>query len=649
MAQPQPGDHDRMSPAPGAAAPGGWLGAGLAVAIVLLSLAWVLGVPAWFGRAFFEQQPMALALGLAMAVSTIGLAAGRGWPVRAMAVLAGLGLCALCALIAWRYPQLTILSVLRPGWLVLLSWLLIAGLLLLVWRVIGLPIVLIVLAFAAVAMRDFGLGIPLTPPERWAVYMVTDPNAMIGLPLRVALQIVIPFVLLGTLLQHSGGSAFFTELSLAAFGRFRGGGAKAAVGASAVFGTVSGNAVSNVAGTGIITIPLMRRSGLRPHTAAAVEAAASTGGQLLPPVMGAAAFVMADTLQVPYLHVITAALLPALLYYATIFVQIDRISARNGVRAVAASERVPALAALRVGWHFLLPFAVLFALLFRYQTRPDFAALGAVVTLLAVAALRPYRGARLGPRGVLAAMVDAGRSVAPLLLVTAAAGLIIGLVSLTGLGFSIAGQAVAASGGSTVLLLVLVALIAVVFGMGMPTVAVYVVLATVLAPALVGAGLGPMQAHLFILYFGLLSMLTPPVALASITAARIAGADMWRTSFTAMRLAWVAYIIPFLFAFSPELLLTGAPGAVAAAALTAFLGTSAVSVAAVGYARRPIGPALRLVCLAAGIGLILPPVWGGWVVAANLAGAAGFALVMLRRLPASPSETENSVRPERSA
>jgi TRAP-type uncharacterized transport system fused permease subunit len=245
--------------------------------------------------------------------------------------------------------------------------------------------------------------------------------------------------------------------------------------------------------------------------------------------------------------------------------------------------------------------------------------------------------------------VAAGRSVAPLLLVTGAAGLIIGLVSLTGLGFSIAAQAVAASGGNTVVLLALVALIAVVFGMGMPTVAVYVVLATVLAPALTGAGLAPMQAHLFILYFGLLSMLTPPVALASITAARIAGADMWRTSFTAMRLAWVAYIIPFLFAFSPELLLTGTPGAVAAAALTALLGTSAVSVAAVGYARRPIGPALRLVCLAAGIGLLLPPVWGGWAVVANLAGIAGFAAVMLRGLPSGPAEPHTTPHPERSA
>lgn len=648
-AQPTPGDADPTRPAAVAATPGGAVAAGLAAGIILLSVGWVLGVPGWFGRAYFVQQPMALALGLAMAVSALGLASGRPWPLQVLAALVGLGLCALCVLIAWRYPQLMILSVMRPGWLVLTSWLLIAGLLVLVWRCIGLPIVLIVMAFAVVAMRDLGLGIPLTSPERWAVYMVTDPNALIGLPLRVALQIVIPFVLLGALLQQSGGSAFFTDLSLAAFGRFRGGGAKAAVGASAVFGTVSGNAVSNVAGTGIITIPLMRRSGLKPHTAAAVEAAASTGGQLLPPVMGAAAFVMADTLQVPYMHVVAAALLPALLYYATIFVQIDRISARNGVRPIPAAERVPASTALRAGWHFLLPFVVLFALLFRYQTRPDFAALGAVAALLAVAALRPYRGVRLGPRGVWAALVDAGRSVAPLLLVTGAAGLIIGLVSLTGLGFSIAGQAVAASGGNTLLLLALVALIAVVFGMGMPTVAVYVVLATVLAPALTGVGLAPMQAHLFILYFGLLSMLTPPVALASITAARIAGADMWRTSFTAMRLAWVAYIIPFLFAFSPELLLIGAPGAVALAAATAFLGTTAVSVAAVGYARRPIGPAMRLLCLAAGVGLILPPVWGGWAVAANLAGAVGFGAVMMRGLPAGPSETDTRSHPERSA
>ena len=656
--EPGPAPRPELDPgSPGSGSGGRGFAAGvaavLAAAIVAVSLAWVLGLPSRLGRSFFEQQPMALVLGLSMAVAALGLAARRGIAAQTLALVVGAVLCGLCAVLAWRYPQLMILSVMRVEWLVYTSWAVLAGLLVLVWRSIGLPIVLIVVVFAAFALADFGLGIPLTPPDRFALYLVTDPNAMIGLPLRVALTIVIPFVLLGTLLQHSGGSTFFTELCLALFGRFRGGGAKAAVGASAVFGTVSGNAVSNVAGTGIVTIPLMRRSGLRPHTAAAVESAASTGGQLLPPVMGAAAFVMADTLQVPYLHVVSAALLPALLYFAAIFVQIDRISARNQVSGIAEADRQGAGAALRAGWHFFLPFAVLMVLLFRYQTRPDFAALGAVATLLAVSVLRPFRGQRLTPARAWAAVVDAGQSVAPLILVTAAAGLIIGLVSLTGLGFSIAGQAVAASGGSMVLLLVLVALIAIVFGMGMPTVAVYVVLATVLAPALERSGVGAMQAHLFILYFGLMSMLTPPVALASITAARIAGTGMWRTSFTAMRLAWVAYIIPFLFAFSPELLLIGPPGQVVLAAATAFLGTSAVSIAAVGYARAPLGAVGRLMFLAAGLALIVPSVWGLWAGLANLAGAAGLAALWFWGARAMPQPVDGPMtdtgKPERSA
>jgi TRAP transporter 4TM/12TM fusion protein len=599
----------------------------LSLAMVGASLAWGLGLPLMAGLALFEEQPMAAVLGLAMMLVAGTLAAGRGVPLRLLAWALGAAMLALTLVLAWRYPQLMILSALRPAWLVATCGALLAGLAFLIWRTVGAPIVVIVAAFSVLAVTGGAFGVPATPPARWAVYVVTDPNALIGLPLRVAVQIVIPFILLGALLQHSGGSAFFTQLCIAAFGRFRGGQAKAAVGASALFGTVSGNAVSNVAGTGIVTIPLMKRAGLSPHVAGAVESAASTGGQLLPPVMGAAAFVMADTLQVPYMHVVSAALLPALLYYAAIFVQIDRYSARRGIAPVPRGEGPSAAATFWAGWHFVLPFAVLFVLLFRYQTRPDFAALGAIVALVVTAAVRPWQGRRLGLAALLAAIEETGRSAAPLILVTAAAGLVIGLVSLTGLGFSIAMQAVAAAGGNAVLLLAMVAAIAIVFGMGMPTVAVYVVLATVLAPALTDAGLQPMQAHLFILYFGLLSMLTPPVALASITAARIAGTGMWRTSFAAMRLAWVAYFIPFLFAFSPELLLIGSPWAAGIAAVTAFAGTSAISIAAVGYARGPIGPGWRLGFVLAGIALLLPPVWGPLVAAGNLAGA--LALVAL--------------------
>lgn len=602
----------------------------LAALITLLALGWVLDVPGYFGVAVFEEQPLALALGLALAASAfLGLARSSDLSRLVLGVVIGGVLLAACIVIAVRFPQLQILSVMRPLWLVILSLAVIAGLLLLTGRILGWAIVAVVVVFSALAILGGGLGIPETPLDRWAVYMVSDANAILGLPFRVAVQIVIPFILFGELLRVTGGGEYMTRLSLAAFGRYRGGSAKAAVGASAMFGAISGNAVSNVAGTGVVTIPLMIRTGMTRATAAALEAAASTGGQLLPPVMGAAAFVMADMLRIPYLQVAAAAALPAALYFIALMVQIDRIAARRNVGAIAPDE-LPALG--RTVWqgaHFALPFVAMVIMLMRNQTRPELAALAAIAVLVIASVLRPYEGRRLSLAGVVEAVVSTGRSVAPLLMVAAAAGMIIGLVSLTGLGFSVAADAIATAGGSRIVLLLLVAVMAIVFGMGMPTVAVYVVLATLLAPALTAVGLTGLQAHFFILYFGMMSMLTPPVALASITAARIAGAGMWSTSFRAMGLAWVAYIVPILFAFSPALLLQGGFGAAGLAALTAILGTSAISIGAVGYWHGVLGLPARGATVVAGALLLLPTAPDSSYVWLNVAGFAALALLFL--------------------
>ena len=613
--------------------------------LVLLALSWVLDLHIRLGLTVYDEQPLALAAGLSMLIGADILSRSAGSVLRWPLLLLGVVLCAIMAVIAVRYPTLTVTAMMRPSWLVISSSVLLAGLLFLVWRTIGLTLALIVVAFAAAALFGEAIGIPSMGFDFLSIYLLMDPNSLLGLPLHVAVQIVVPYVLFGELLRHSGGGEFLTKLCLAAFGGYRGGSAKAAVGASATFGTISGNAVSNVVGTGIVTIPLIKRTGMSPAFAGAVEAAASTGGQLLPPVMGAAAFVMADFLQVPYWHIVVAAALPAVLYFAAIFLQIDRIAARDGLHGIPAEERPDLRKVARHGAHFLLPFAALFITLFTNQTRPELAALVAVATLVVVGAILPFEGRRIGPRAIAASIVDTGRAAAPLIVLTAAAGLIIGLVSLTGLGFSVAADAIAASGGDKLLLLVLVALVAIVFGMGMPTVAVYVVLATVLAPALEQAGLQPIQAHLFILYYGMLSMLTPPVALASITAARLAGADPWRTSFEGIRLAWVAYVIPFLFAFSPELLLGGTPWGAALSAVTAFLGIAAVSVAFAGYGRGRLGIRARIMVALAGFALLFPPSLGLWAVAANLIGAAVFVLGLIRSptAPAAGSSLQKTV------
>ncbi len=622
-----------MQPEMGEASDSGYLtsvaAALLGALLVAVSLGWILDMARFVGVTPFDEQVLAIAMGLALAMVCLTLPGTKSWTRQGLALVAAGLLLVLMGVVAQRYPQLMVLSALRPAWLTGLSAGVLAGLLFLVWRSVGMPIVLIVALFSLAALFGSALGIPETPWDRGAIYLVTDPNALLGLPLRVAVEIVIPYVLFGELLLVTGGSTYLTDLSLAVFGRFRGGSAKAAVGASAAFGTISGNAVSNVAGTGIVTIPLMKRTGMTPAVAGAVEAAASTGGQLLPPVMGAAAFVMADYLQVPYLDVAVAATLPAILYFAAILFQVDRIAARDDVGAIAWEDRPSLRKVAREGMHFVLPFLALFAVLALFQARPQMAALAAVGSLILVCAVIPYKGQRLTPLRLWHAVARTGLASGPLLLITAAAGLVIGLISMTGLGFSIAADAIAYSNGELFILLPLVAVIAIIFGMGMPTVAVYVVLATVLAPALVKAGLAPMQAHLFILYFGMLSMLTPPVALASITAARIAGAGMWKTSMEGVKLAWVAYIIPFLFALSPELLLGGTALGAVGAAVTAFLGTSAISIAAVGFARAPMTGAMRLVYGLLGAILLLPPSWGGWILLANIAAGAGFAALFI--------------------
>ncbi|MFX0543876.1 TRAP transporter permease [Roseovarius sp. S4756] len=608
------------------------LAAVLGVVLVAVSLLWVLDIPAKFGVALFDEQPLALALGLALALTALTIC-GSGIPQMAIGLIVGVTLLGMMALIAWRFPQLQVMAMMRPLWLIVVAMTVIAGLMFLVWRTLGIAIVVIIMIFSALAMWGAALGLPTTQPDRWAIYMLVDANSILGLPLRVAVQIVIPFVLFGELLRLSGGGEYMTRLSLAAFGRYRGGSAKAAVGASALFGTISGNAVSNVAGTGIVTIPLMVRTGMKPPVAGALEAAASTGGQLLPPVMGAAAFVMADFLRIPYLEVATAAALPAILYFTALMMQVDRLAARDGIKGMERADMPPLRGVLAEGAHFAIPFLVMFAVLFTSQTRPELAALAALACLAIVATFRSYEGKRLRPADLIEALVQTGKAAAPLLLITAAAGMIIGLVSLTGLGFSVASDAIKASGGNTFLLLLLVAVISIVFGMGMPTVAVYVVLATLLAPALMEVGLNGLQAHLFILYFGMMSMLTPPVALASITAARIAGAGIWRTSFCAVGMAWVAYVIPILFAFSPALLLQGDTFHVTIAALTAIMGTASISIGAVGFLAEPLSPLWRAGFCLAGAALLLPAPLGTWAAAANAVGFVLMATLLFIRLP----------------
>jgi TRAP transporter 4TM/12TM fusion protein len=395
---------------------------------------------------------------------------------------------------------------------------------------------------------------------------------------------------------------------------------------------ISGSAVANVASVGTITIPLMKRSGFPPHIAAAVEAVGSTGGQIAPPVMGAAAFLMAEYLQVPYADVMVAAIIPAFLYYAALFFQVDLESARLGILGAPRATLPPLLRVLREGWHFLIPFAVLVGGLLRWNLEAEYAALIATAVLIGLAIVVPYKGRRITPAEALGAVISAGGAVVDIIAITAIAGILIGAMNLTGVTFSLTQQLLSVSGGSLGRLLVITAFVSFILGLPLPTVGVYVILATLAAPALVQAGISPMQAHMFVLFNGILGMVTPPVALAAFAAATIAQSDQWRTGWSATRMSWCAYFIPFMFAYSPLLIMNGTPLDIIVRLAVTLLGIFMGTMAVVGFFLTRVPIPYRIAYAATALMLLVQPTMfpsADWV---NLAGVLIAIAALLREI-----------------
>jgi len=374
----------------------------------------------------------------------------------------------------------------------------------------------------------------------------------------------------------------------------------------------------------------MRRGGYPAHVAAAIESVASTGGQLMPPVMGAAAFLMAEFLQVPYRDVAIAAALPSLLYYYALFIQADLLAARAGLQSIDMHEVPPLRQVVKQGWHFLLPFAMLIYGLFWLNWSPELAALAASAVLMVTGTTLGYGDKRLKLGDAFRALQATGLVSLDLLMITAAAGFIIGVLNITGLSFALTLMLVQVGSHSLWLLLVLAALVSIVLGMGMPTVGVYVLLAALVAPAMVKIGLSPMASHMFVLYFGMMSMITPPVALAAYAAASLAHTDPMKTGWTAVRFGWIAYIIPFLFVRAPSLLLEGSLMSVITALATSFIGVWLICAAFAGYAVRPLAIPMRVGFGIAGLLLFIPAdalLHGEWTDFIGL----GLAAILLAR------------------
>ena len=586
----------------------------LAFSFAFVALCWCADVHRQIlGLVLYTEQYLAAVLALGLALVFVALPARRGAPrthlpwYDALAAVASLG---ACGYMAWRYPVLGEQVADQPWDGLLAGALAILLVLEALRRAVGnvlFGLTLIFLLYGIVGHlvpgelqgRDLELG-------RLAYYLAWDTSAMLGIPMAIATTIVVAFVFFGQLLFKSGGSEFFTDISLALMGRYRGGSAKISVTASALFGTISGSAVANVVATGVVTIPLMKKGGYPPHLAGAIEAVASTGGQLMPPVMGAAAFLMAEFLQVPYRDIALAAALPALLYYLGLFITADLEAAKLGISRVEES-RIPAIAGvLQSGWHFPIPFIVLILALFTFNRTPEESVLVSAAVLVVFAFAFGYRGKRMRPRAILEAVRETGEASLEILTIAAAAGFIIGVLSISGLGFGLTLVLVQVGSGNIVLLLLLAALTSIVLGCGMPTAAVYVLLAALVAPALVEVGLEPISAHMYVLFFGMMSMITPPVALAAYAAASLAGADAMRTGFAAVRFGWTAFVVPFLFVAAPSLLMQGSAGEVIWAAMTAMGGVYLACTGVVGYMIRPLSWPMRVGTVLAGILMLIP-------------------------------------------
>ncbi|OGL59572.1 MAG: hypothetical protein A3I72_03520 [Candidatus Tectomicrobia bacterium RIFCSPLOWO2_02_FULL_70_19] len=466
--------------------------------------------------------------------------------------------------------------------------------------------------------------------ERLVEHLYVVPEGIYGIPMAISSTYIAAFVLFGAFLNSFGAGDFFISISYSLAGRFRGGPAKTAVVASALMGTISGSAVANVVGTGTFTIPLMIKTGYRRVVAGAVEACASTGGMFTPPVMAAGAFIMAEYLEVDYGSVALSAALPAFLYYLCLMLIVDAEAAKSGLRGFPASELPPLGKTFMGGGHYLV--ALLAIIVFILQGySPMKTAFWAILLVVASAVLRDP--GRLRIPVFIEALEKGALQVVPIAAACASAGIIVGVVSLTGLGDTLSTVLLKLSGGYKIMALVFTMLAALVLGCGVPPTAVYVIMASLTVPTLVSFGLLPLSAHFFVFYFGCIAAITPPVALASYAAAGISGASPVETGFVAFRFGLIAFVVPYIFAYSPALLAVGSWQEVLLAAVTAIVGVVFFSAAVQGYLGGWLSLPARLIYGAAALLLLEPGLW---------TDLAGLILGLIAwRLPAKPASASS--------
>ena len=569
----------------------GPLGILLALTAVIVSLLAmdslrVLGAPLLSGIVSLETQYFYLVLMFLMPLGFLLYRSNQKTDLLPLDVLLALINFLACGWLYWHSEQ-----ILDEGWefgspeeAVWVSYVLWACALETVRRVAGWSLFILVFLFslyplAAEQMPDAISGMSVSLQDT-AIYHAMSSESVLGLPFRAFANLVIGFLVFGVALKCTGGGQFFIDLAFSLLGRVRGGPAKVAILSSGLMGSMSGSVVTNVLTTGQLTIPAMKRSGFNASAAGGIEACASTGGVLLPPVMGSTAFVMATFLGMPYYDVALAAAIPAVLYFVALFLQLDAFAARENLQGADEDEIPDLLDTIKNGWYYLGAFAVLVVLLLVMQRE----ALAPWLSTLVLLILNQFsKRHRWGAKDVFDFLVASGSLFVELLIVLSGVGLIVGALSLTGLSGTLVNELLFLAGGSTLVLLLMGALTSFVLGIGMTVTAAYIFLAIVLAPALIQGGLEPLSVHLFILYCGMLSFITPPVALGAFAAASIAGSNPMATGFKAMQFGVATYCIPFFFVLQPALILNAEPIVIVQAVFETLVGVWLIASGVQGY------------------------------------------------------------------
>jgi len=559
------------------------------------------------------QLQRAVHLGFALALSYLLYPTRRSWSrtkVHPFDVLLSILGAAAPAYICIMYRELAM----RAGMVTPTDMIIgVLGLLLVVEatrRVVGIPMVVVVLVFLTYAfagpympgvLAHRGLSI-----EQLVGHLYFTTEGIFGIPLGVSSTFIFLFILFGAYLESTGLGKFFIDIANAIAGWASGGPAKVAVLSSALMGTVSGSSVANVAGTGSFTIPMMKKLGYRKEFAGAVEAASSTGGQLMPPVMGAAAFLMAEFVGVPYIDIVAAAVIPAILYFTGLWLGVHLEAKRNNLKGVPRDQLPKAWVIFKERGHLAIPLVVIVYLLVTGYT-PMRAALVAIVLSIVASALR--KSTRMKPIEIIKGLEAGARNVLGVVIACASAGIIIGVVTKTGIGLKLASGLLALSGGNLLLTMFFTMITSIVLGMGVPTTANYVITSTIAAPALVQMGVPVLAAHMFVFYFGIIADVTPPVALAAYAASGISGGKPLMTGVNASKLAIGAFIIPYIFVMSPMILMINATAfGLIFSTVTAILGMVGVSSAMIGYLADHSKPIERVILFVGGILMIIPGV-----------------------------------------